>query len=65
MRAQPAERAHTPVAAARNSPGSRTITPAGRFLAELDGMCAVMCVGGGILSFTPFQVARWGWKQGS
>ena len=59
MRAQPVERAHTPVAAARNSPGSRTVTPAGRFPAELGGMCAVMCVGGGILSFASFQIASW------
>jgi hypothetical protein len=57
MRTQPAERTHTPVAAARNSPASRTATPAGRFLAELGGMCAVMCAGGGILSFASFEIA--------
>jgi hypothetical protein len=59
MRTQPAERTHTPVAAARNSRASRTVTPAGRFLAELGGMCAVMCAGGGILSFASFQIASW------
>lgn len=57
MRTQPAERARTLVAAARNSPASRTVTPAGRFLAEMGGMCAVMCAGGGILSFACFQIA--------
>jgi hypothetical protein len=35
------------------------VTPAGRFLAELGGMCAVMCAGGSILSFTSFQSASW------
>jgi hypothetical protein len=59
MRTQPAERARTPVAAARKSPVSRTVTPDGRFLAELGGMCAVMCASGGILSFASFQIASW------
>ena len=31
----------------------------GRFLAELGGMCAVMCLCGGILSFASFQIASW------
>ena len=35
------------------------MTPAVRFLAELGGMCAVMCVGGSILSFASFQAAIW------
>lgn len=29
------------MAATRNSPGSRTVSPAGRFLAELGGTCAL------------------------
>jgi hypothetical protein len=57
MRTQPANKGPAPVTAASNSAGSRTITPVGRFLAELGGMCAVMCAGGGILSFAFFQVA--------
>jgi hypothetical protein len=59
MRTQPAERAPTPAAQDRNSPISRTVMPVGRVLAELGGMCAVMCVGGSILSFASFQVASW------
>jgi hypothetical protein len=57
MRTQPANRGPAPVTAASRSPGSRTVTPVGRFLAELGGMCAVMCVGGGVLSFASFAVA--------
>jgi hypothetical protein len=59
MRTQPVERPPAPVTAARRSPVSRTVTPVGRFLAELGGMCAVMCVGGSILGFVSFQAASW------
>jgi hypothetical protein len=38
---------------------SRTVTPVGRFLAELGGMCAVMCVGGSLVSFVAFHIATW------
>jgi hypothetical protein len=31
--------------------------PVGRFLAELGGMCAVMCVGGTIVGFASFEAA--------
>jgi hypothetical protein len=47
------------VTAAAKSPVGRTVTPVGRFLAELGGMCAVMCVGGSIASFASFQAASW------
>jgi hypothetical protein len=57
MRTQSAER--TPITAVRRSSVSRTVTPVGRFLAELGGMCAVMCVGGSILSFASFGAASW------
>jgi hypothetical protein len=59
MRTQPVEKAPAPVAAPRKNPSSRTVTPASRFFAELGRMCALMCVGGGILSFASFQVASW------
>lgn len=59
MRTQQAERTPTPVTAVRKRPVSRTVTPAGRFLVELGGMCAVMCVGGTILSFASFEAASW------
>jgi hypothetical protein len=59
MRTQPAERTPALVAPVRKSPVSRTVTPVGRFLAELGGMCVVMCVGGTILSFASFGVASW------
>ena len=57
MRTRPAARAPTPAAQDRKIPIYRTVMPVGRFLAELGGMCAVMCVGGSILSFASFQVA--------
>jgi hypothetical protein len=38
---------------------ARTAGPAGRFLAELGGMCAVMCIGGTILTFASFEAASW------
>jgi hypothetical protein len=59
MRTQPVEKTPAPVAAPRKNPSSRTVTPASRFFAELGRMCALMCVGGGILSFATFQVASW------
>jgi hypothetical protein len=55
MQTQPAER--TPATAARKRSLARTVTPAGRFLAEVAGMCAVMCAGGAILSFAAFETA--------
>jgi hypothetical protein len=55
MATQSAER--TPAAVAGKRSASRTPTPAGRFMAEVGGMCAVMCVGGGILSFAAFEAA--------
>jgi MFS family permease len=38
---------------------SRTVVPVGRFLAELGGMCAVMCIGGGAVSFAVFEIVSW------
>jgi heme/copper-type cytochrome/quinol oxidase subunit 4 len=55
MQTKPAER--TSATAARTRSVSRTVAPVGRFLAELGGMCAVMCAGGGILSFAAFEAA--------
>jgi len=59
MQTQPSERTPILATAAEKSPISRTVTPVGRFLAELGGMCAVMCVGGSIVSFVAFQTATW------
>jgi hypothetical protein len=59
MQTQPAERTPNLATAAEKSPISRTVTPVGRFLAELGGMCAVMCVGGSIVTFVAFQIATW------
>jgi hypothetical protein len=59
MRTQPAGRPPVPARPLSKGPVSRTITPVGRFLAELGGMCAVMCVGGSILGFASFQAASW------
>ncbi len=59
MRTQPIGRTPTPVTAAGKSSIARTARPAGRFLAELGGMCAVMCAGGTILSFASFEAAKW------
>jgi hypothetical protein len=59
MQTQPAERTPNLATAAEESPISRTVTPVGRFLAELGGMCAVMCVGGSIVTFVAFQTATW------
>jgi hypothetical protein len=49
----------TPTTAVRRGLVSRTVTPVDRFLAELAGMCAVMCLGGSLLSFASFQSASW------
>jgi len=57
MRTQPAERTPAPAPAATKSPVSRTVTPVARFLAELGGMCAVMCIGGSVLSLASFAIA--------
>jgi hypothetical protein len=32
--------------------------PVARFLAELAGMCAVMCIGGSVLSLASFAIAK-------
>jgi hypothetical protein len=47
------------VTAAAKSPVARTAGPVGRFLAELGGMCAVMCIGGTIVSFAAFTAVGW------
>jgi hypothetical protein len=57
MRTQPTERPPAPAPAATRSPVSRTVTPVARFLAELGGMCAVMCIGGSVLSLASFAIA--------
>jgi hypothetical protein len=57
MRTQPTHGTPGPAPAAHRSPGFRTITPAARFLAELGGMCAVMCLGGSALGFAAFSIA--------
>jgi hypothetical protein len=59
MQTQPVERTPTLATATEKSSISRTVTPVGRFLAELGGMCAVMCVGGSTLSFIAFEIASW------
>ena len=59
MQTQSAQRTPNLATAAEKSPISRAVTPVGRFLAELGGMCAVMCVGGSIVSFVAFQIATW------
>jgi hypothetical protein len=59
MQTQPAERTPILTAAPGTHSVSRTVTPVGRFLAELGGMCAVMCVGGSIVGFAAFQIATW------
>jgi hypothetical protein len=57
MRTQPTERAPAPAPPATRSPAVRAVTPVARFLAELGGMCAVMCIGGSALSLASFAVA--------
>jgi hypothetical protein len=57
MRTRPAERTPNLATAAEKSPIS--VTPVGRFLAELGGMCAVMGAGGSIVTFVAFQIATW------
>jgi hypothetical protein len=57
MRTQPADRRPMPEMAARRSSIVGTAVPVGRFLAELGGMCAVMCAGGMILSLAFFGAA--------
>jgi hypothetical protein len=56
MRTQPTETTPAPAPAAK-SPVIRAVTPVARFLAELGGMCAVMCIGGGGLSLASFAIA--------
>lgn len=57
MRAQPAYRA--PATAPEKKPIAHVVQPAGRFLAELVAMCAVMCLGGRLLTLVAFQTAAW------
>jgi hypothetical protein len=57
MQTQPAERTPVLATAAEKSSIVRMVTPVGRFLAELGGMCAVMCAGGSIFSFIAFKIA--------
>jgi hypothetical protein len=47
------------VTAAAKSRTARAAGSAGRFAAELGGMCAVMCLGGTIVSFATFTAAGW------
>ena len=56
MRTQPTERTSAPAPAATKGSVSRTVAPVARFLAELGGMCAVMCIGGSVLSLASFAV---------
>src|SRR5437899_1685892 len=58
MRTQPTERTPAPAPAATRSSVSRTVMPVARFLAELAGMCAVMCIGGSVLSLASFAIAK-------
>jgi hypothetical protein len=58
MQTQQAGKTPTSGTAAWKGSIPRTVKPAGRFLAELGGMCAVMCAGGGILSFAAFELAK-------
>jgi hypothetical protein len=57
MRTQPTETTPAPAPGATKSSVIRSVTPVGRFLAELAGMCAVMCIGGVALGFAAFEVA--------
>jgi uncharacterized RDD family membrane protein YckC len=59
MGTQPAGRTPAPVTAAGKDLSARTAGPAGRFAAELGGMCAVMCIGGTVVSFAAFAAAGW------
>lgn len=59
MKTQPAGRTPAPLTAAGKSPIARTAGPVARFLAELGGMCAVMCIGGTIMSYASFMAASW------
>jgi hypothetical protein len=57
MRTQSARRTPALVPAARSGTGRAAAGHVGHFLAELGGMCAVMCAAGGILSFASFEAA--------
>jgi hypothetical protein len=59
MSTQPAGRTPAPVTAAAKGRSARTAGPGGRFAAELGGMCAVMCLGGAVVSFAAFAAAGW------
>jgi hypothetical protein len=54
MRTQPTER--TPASAP--AAAIRIASPVARFLAELGGMCAVMCIGGSVMSLASFEIAK-------
>ena len=57
--AQTATKLTTPkVGSLLTTPKVGSLRPTGRFVAEFFGMCAVMCVGGQILSFAFFEGAR-------
>ena len=58
MRTQPTARTPAPAPAATKGSVTRTATPVARFLAELGGMCAVMCIGGSVLSLASFAIAK-------
>ena len=58
MRTQPTGRTPASEPAATGSRAARSVTPVARFLAELGGMCAVMCIGGSVLSLASFAIAE-------
>jgi hypothetical protein len=58
MRTQPASRTPPPITHTGQGPISRAIKPGARFAAELAGMCAVMCIGGTLLSLAAFAAAK-------
>jgi hypothetical protein len=57
MRTQLARRAPPSITHTGRVPLPRSVKPVARFAGELGGMCAVMCIGGMILSFASFAVA--------
>jgi hypothetical protein len=57
MRTHIAERTTPAPVTASTGPAARPDAAAGRFLAELGAMCAVMCIGGSVLSWASFAAA--------
>jgi hypothetical protein len=57
MQTQPSAGTKIPLTPAGTRPASRAVAPAARFLAELGGMCAVMCIGGSLLILASFAAA--------